>query len=169
MYYLSFHWRVPFLFGTLFSFIINLGPCGPVSVHSDRYNQSSAHVRPVNTIINISKYSMCLAPMQTFSIIGMAQDLFGLLTKLIITIMYIVKYLWFSKSYIVHFLLTICVYILYYMLTHVFMYSETSCSSSSNNHFSGCFTDAARQKVIRHFLYSIYMVIYLIYIMGTYY
>ena len=44
----------PFLFRTLFSFIINLGPYRPVSVHSDQYNQSSAHVRPV---IDKSKYN----------------------------------------------------------------------------------------------------------------
>ena len=52
-------------------------------------------------------------------------------------------------------------------LAHIFMYGETSCSSSSNKFISGCFTDSARQKVIRLFLYSIYMVIYLRYIMGT--
>ena len=97
------------------------------------------------------------------STIGMAQDLFGLLTKLNILIMYIVKYFWFFKLYIVHLLITICIYIyiLYYILTHIFMYSETSCSSSSNNsYFNSCFTDAARQKVIRHFLYSIYIWLY---------
>ena len=86
---------------------------------------------------------MCVFSSHTdISTIGMAQDLFGLLTKLIITIMYIVKYLWFFQ--VVHCAPLDYLYILYYILAHVFMYSETSCSSSSNNsYFNGCLTDAA--------------------------
>ena len=114
-----------FLFGTLFSFIINLGPCRLVSVHSDRYNQCSAHVRPVHTIINKLKYNyskiQCVFSSHAdISIFGMVQDLLGLLTKLIILIIYIVKYLWFFKSYIVHLLIIICIYI-YILYYHTFL------------------------------------------------